>query len=116
LLKHEQGHYEIVALLARDMFIEMMQLKSAGLATSAAVGQQVRAILGRYQRVAQPLQDLYDSNAQTNNGKRSAKQLLWDGYLRTAFTQTRVPAITAPDGATYKVPLLDVLATNGIRI
>src|ERR1041385_7492150 len=27
LLKHEQGHYDINALIARDLFIEIMQLK-----------------------------------------------------------------------------------------
>ena len=116
LLKHEQGHYEIVAILARDMFIEMMALKNADLSSSAAVVQDVRDIMARFQGVAQPLQNLYDSTPQTNHSRNIPKQLNWDGYLNTALTQMRVPAVTAPDGATYKVPLLDVLASNGIRV
>ncbi len=116
LLKHEQGHYEIVALLARDMFIEMMQLKNARMSSSNDVATAIRGILARYQGIAQPLQDLYDSFAQTNHGRTSGKQTLWDGYLNTALTRARVPAMTAPDGKTYKVPLLEVLSNNGISV
>ncbi len=114
LLKHEQGHYEIVALLARDMFIEMMQLKNARMARSADVGTAVTTIFNRYRSVAQPIQDKYDSATETNHGQNTAKQTSWNGYFNTAFTQARTPLMTAPDGATYKVELLTILRNAGM--
>ena len=116
LLIHEQGHYDLVALLARDMFIELMQLKVARLSSSSVVAQEVQAIHSRYGNIAQPLQDLYDSKTQTDHGRDKAKQTSWNGYINTAFTQHRVPAMSAPDGTAYKVELLSVLRQNGIPI
>lgn len=116
LLKHEQGHYDLVALLARDMFIELMQLKTTRLSSSAVVAQEVQAIQKRYKAIAQPLQDLYDSPTQTDHGKIAANQTKWDGFINTAFTQTRVPNITAPDGKLYKEEILSILRKNSIPI
>lgn len=116
LLKHEQGHYNVVALLARDMFIELMQLKGASMASSADVAKEVQAIHTRYGNLAQPLQDLYDSKTETDHGRDKAKQTKWEGYITTAFTQARVPAQTAPDGTAYKVEILPLLRKNGLKI
>lgn len=116
LLNHEQGHYNLAALLARDMFLEFMQLKAARLSSSGVVAQEVQAIQRRYDQIAQPLQDLYDSKTQTDHGKDTAKQKLWDGHMNTAFTQARVPNITAPDGTLYKEEILSVLRKNSIPI
>ncbi len=116
LLKHEQGHYNLVALLARDMFIEMMQLKGARLSSSLLVAQEVQAIHTRYANLSQPLQDLYDSKSETDHGKNKPKQSAWEGYINTAFTQVRTPAQSAPDGTTYKVELLPLLRQNGLKI
>lgn len=116
LLKHEQGHYNLVALLARDMFIELMQLKGAAMASSADVAKEVQTIHTRYGNLAQPLQDLYDSKTETDHGRDKAKQTKWEGFITTAFTQARVPAQTAPDGTAYKVELLPLLRKNGLKI
>ena len=116
LLNHEQGHYNLAALLARDMFLEFMQLKAARLSSSAVVAQEVKAIQSRYDAIAQPLQDLYDSSTQTDHGKIAANQIKWDGFINTAFTQARVPNITAPDGKLYKEEILSVLRKNSIPI
>ena len=116
LLNHEQGHYNLVALLARDMFIELMKLKETRISSSAVVAQEVQAIHTRYKNIAQPLQDIYDSKTQTDHGRDAAKQTLWDGYINTAFTQVRVPTGSAPDGTTYKEEILSVLRKNSIPI
>lgn len=116
LLKHEQGHYNLVALLARDMFIELMQLKAARLSSSTVVAQEVQAIHTRYGNLAQPLQDLYDSKAETDHGRDKTKQAKWDGYINSAFTTARVPAESAPDGTAYKIELLPLLRQNGLNI
>lgn len=116
LLDHERGHYKISALLARDMFIELMQLKNVRLPTSNDVSRQASAIFQRYRDVAQKVQNVYDSAAQTNHHRNTVKQNEWNGFFDTAFTTARVPAVHAPDGKLYKVELLDVLANNNISI
>lgn len=116
LLKHEQGHYDLVALLARDMFLEFMQLKNARLSSSSAVANEVRAVHSRYANIAQPLQDLYDSKSQTDHGRNQANQDKWNGYIKTAFTTERTPRIVAPDNKAYKLEILSVLRSAGVPI
>ncbi len=116
LLKHEQGHYDLTALLARDFFIDLMQLKQGGFSSSADLAQEVRDLFSTYRGKAQPLQDKYDSPSETDHGKIQTKQTEWNGFINRAFTTPRTPAMTAPDGASYKVKILDVLSNAGIRI
>ena len=116
LLNHEQGHYNLVALLARDCFIELMQLKSQQFRTRHAAQAAIAAIWRRYSAKAQPVQDLYDDTQQTHHGANSGPQNRWDGFIRTAFTQPRTPAMSAPDGTPYKVEILSVLAQAGLSV
>lgn len=117
LLKHEQGHYKIVALMARDMFIELMQLKPRTFSSAQDLGQAVNAIRTRFSSaVTQRIEDKYDEPSQSDHGRSASGQARWDGFLNTAFTQARTPAIFAPDGTPYKTPLLDVLRGAGITI
>src|SRR5262245_44515391 len=44
LLNHEQHHYDIGALLARDFFIDIMQLKAKTYATGAAANSEFNTI------------------------------------------------------------------------
>ena len=48
--------------------------------------------------------------------RKPAAQAKWEGYVNTPFTQERTPAVTAPDGAIYKVPLADVLRSAGHKV
>ncbi len=116
LLNHEQGHYNLVALLARDMFLELMQVKAVRTSTPEAAAKLCTDIQTRYMNITQPLQDLYDSKTETDHGRTAAKQTKWDGFINTAFTQARVPQISAPDGKLYKEEILSVLRNNGISI
>lgn len=111
LLSHEQGHYDITALTARDLFLDLMQLKSRTFASAAALSAEVRRIAGTYP--LQATQDLYDAVGESNHGNDAAGQKRWDGYLKRAFTTPRTPAQHAPDGASYKLRLKDVLETAG---
>ena len=67
----------------------------------------MNAVGQRY--ASQAIHDKYDSAQETNHGRNASQQRSWDGYIQTAFTQQRTPVVRAPDGATYKVRLLDVL-------
>jgi len=116
LLKHEQGHYNLVALLARDMFIELKQVKAVRTSTPEAALKLCTDIQTRYSKITQPLQDLYDSKTETDHFRNTAKQAKWDGFINTAFTKERVPQISAPDGASYKEEILSVLRSNNIPI
>lgn len=116
LLKHEQSHYDLAALLARDMFWEFMQLKNKQFPTSGEIAQSVREIHSRFDAKAQPLEDIYDSFIQTDHGRSQPAQTRWDGFINTAFTQARTPAVFAPDGTAYKMPILEVLKNNGINL
>lgn len=116
LLNHEQGHYDLAALMARDYFIEMMALKDARMSSSSDVVDAVRALHAKYPGQAQTLTELYDSNLQTDHGRTQNKQNDWDGYMQTSFTEKRVPEVLAPDGKAYKKPILEVLDDNGITL
>ena len=116
LLNHEQGHYDLAALFARDYFIEMMALKEAKMSTRDKLVDAVTDLFAKYPGKAQPLQDLYDDHLETHNGRTQAKQNDWDGYIQTAFTEERVPQILAPDGKAYKKPILEVLDAAGISL
>lgn len=116
ILKHEQGHYDIVALIARDLFIDLMQLKGKVYADQAALNVDVAPILTKYNGTAQKIINKYDSSTESDHGENGAGQTKWDGFIKSAFTTPRTPAQSAPDGTTYKIPLLDVLKTNGITV
>lgn len=115
ILKHEQGHYDIVALIARDLFIDLMQLKSNKYKNQAELNKDVRPILNKYNGVEKKLTTKYDSPTESDHGENGTGQDKWNRMIKEAFTSPRSPAMTAPDGTSYKVPFLDVLAKNGIR-
>ena len=114
LLHHEQGHYDLVALFCRDMFIDIMALKTQTFSSANAVLQAVQQIFGRYDPLIAAVHTPYDNDAQ--HGRVPAQQRRWDGFIQTAFTTPRNPPVSAPDGATYKVPLLDTLRAGGVQI
>jgi len=116
ILKHEQGHYDVVALLARDLFIDLMQLKAKQYSGQAALNADVAPILKVYNGTAQKVIDKYDSKTESDHGENGPGQTKWNGFFKSAFTTPRTPARSAPDGTTYKIPLLEVLKSNGITV
>ncbi|MEO0388586.1 MAG: DUF922 domain-containing protein, partial [Pseudomonadota bacterium] len=106
LLAHEQRHYDITALMARDCFIELMGMKGQGFPSQAALEKAVATVVAAYP--IQTIQERYDD--ETNHSQIGAQQTRWDCMIQRAFTQARTPAKTAPDGTVYKIPLLTVLA------
>jgi hypothetical protein len=92
LLKHEQGHYDIVALLARDLLADITALTKNLYASAQEPIDDAEAIIARYQPYANSLQDLYDDK--TNHGDVRNEQVRWNGVLVRAFNG---------------IPLLDVL-------
>lgn len=123
LLEHEQGHYDIAALIARDMFIEIMALKAKTFATKLDGSNELRGIINTHVTLATTVDALYDSTGETGHKaieflsfgppRKPAAQAKWEGYIQRAFTVERTPQVTAPDGATYKLTLASVLRGAG---
>jgi hypothetical protein len=114
ILHHEQGHYDLVALFCRDMFIEIMDVKTQTFSRPNGALQAVQQILTRYDRLIANVHARYDADAR--HGRNATQQTRWDGFIQTAFTQARTPAVSAPDGTPYKVQLLDCLTRGGVSI
>jgi len=123
LLDHEQGHYDITALMARDCFIDLMQLKAKTFSSQAEGRQAAKDIEAEYQGKLKLVQKTYDND--TNHGAwvttssmvvpehKETFQTKWEMFITRARTLERSPPISAPDGATYKRRLLDVLDDGG---
>lgn len=121
LLSHEQGHCDLSALVARDCFIEIMQLKAKTNPTEQDGQDEARAVFKKFKDKLDLIQDKYDDETIHDAWvtpsflpeRKSSFQTQWKGFTNQAFTQTRQSGVTAPDGIAYKVPLLDVLAQAG---
>lgn len=124
LLDHEQGHYSLTALLARDFFIDLMQLKGQSFADQRSGQAAVSALHTKYAAAVRAVDKKYDDETlhraweQLSFGppRKPAAQTKWEGLIKKAFTQERTPRVVAPDGIAYKIPLLDVLKQAGVSI
>jgi hypothetical protein len=125
MLEHEQGHYDIAALSARDMFIEIMALKPRSFATKTDGFKELADLVNRHGALLTSIDALYDSTGETGHiaidhsafgPRKPLAQSRWEGFIEKAFTEERTPQVTAPDGATYKVRLVDVLRAAGHKL
>ena len=114
LLHHEQGHYDLVALFCRDMFIELMSLTQQSSSTPQAVMAAAQAVFQRFDGFISAVHAPYDN--QTDHGNIAQQQQRWDGLIRRAFTRPRTPPVSAPDGTPYGPPLIDVLRQGGVNL
>lgn len=111
LLNHEQHHYDIGALLARDFFIDIMQMKAKTFASATAANTEFNTIKAATIDKQKKVEDLYD--AETQSGRIAAQQTNWDGFIKSAFTTPRPGGGSAPDGKPYKKTLIQVLKDAG---
>jgi hypothetical protein len=114
LLHHEQGHYDLVALFCRDMFIDIMALKGQSFSKAADVLKAVQDVFDIYDPLMGDVHKPYDDD--TEHGLKAAEQKTWDGYIQSAFTTPRNPPVNAPDGTPYKVTLASVLRAGKVPI
>lgn len=129
LLEHEQGHYDITALNARDCFIHLMQLKNSVWANGGDGSRDFNDWITIYRDRNKKIQDEYDDKTghsqanvfvpSTNTftppvASKSSTQAKWERLIASAFTAVRPSGETAPDGTPYKLELMDVLKNAGI--
>ncbi len=105
LLKHEQGHYDIVALLARDLFGELTAWNAARppkrfrkdvdlKRTADGLSRGVRTLAAQLAGLGQDV-GVYDK--QTNHGQDAKAQDRWDKGVAAARTNG-TPLTTALSG------------------
>jgi hypothetical protein len=112
LLSHEQGHYDIHALLSRDYFLALMELKSKTYANPNALTNDINALQRATTGKSAAVQAKYDTD--TGTGSKPVEQAKWKAMIEKAFTTAATPPQMAGDGVTpIKVKLLDVLKQNG---
>lgn len=116
LFNHEQGHYNLTALVARDLFVDLMLLKQRTFKTSAEGINAIRPIIAPLQtkpHISQRISNIYDSAKETKNGYDTGAQGRWDGYIKKAFTTPRPGGTSAPGGIPHKMRIVDVLRGAG---
>lgn len=119
LLNHEQGHYNITALLARDFFVDVMLLKSQTFASLQAAQAAITAARTNSVNKMGAAQTLYDNEVhpeQDQGRSRGPIQQAWDTIIRNAFNNPRTPASSAPDGTPHKIRLVDAIRAAGRTI
>jgi hypothetical protein len=80
LLAHEQGHYDITGVIARDLVRDLRALRAT---TTAALERDVKATIRRADDLAKRLNKLYDD--QTKNSRDRDRQQKWEALIRNAI-------------------------------
>ena len=80
LLTHEQGHYDITGLVARDLIADLRSLRAA---TTAALEREVKGAIRRADTLADSLTQRYDTD--TDHGRTQPKQDKWNALLQAAM-------------------------------
>ena len=112
LIKHEQGHYDIYALLARDFYYRAQAMIGVPFSSNNALINQVNAhraaTLGREDAI----QKAYD--ADTESSQNRSEQWAWWSAIERASQLHRSPLVTGPDGRYLRIELADALAKAGL--
>jgi hypothetical protein len=73
ILKHEQGHYDIIAIGAREYYKKVLKFTAA---SDTELNEKISALHDRLYEVAQEIDARYD--VQTDHSKNEAKQAEWN--------------------------------------
>jgi hypothetical protein len=107
LLAHEQGHYDIFALMSRDYFEGLRAMVGKTFPSqSALVGDMASLKVEILDRIEE-VQHAYDGD--TKNSQNGEEQWNWLGLIRRARELHRSPLQLGPDGRYLKLELLSVL-------
>ena len=112
LLAHEQGHFEVAALLTRDFYYSVLALTRKRYdKESAARSDYIDAANEILERIPF-LQDQYDD--ETGHSLNRAKQWAWLDAIDRARELHRQPLQKAPDGTLLRVTMIDALKQASI--
>lgn len=82
LLSHEQGHFDITGLVARDLVKALGALR---VSTTDELQREVSRLYEAYRTWGQQLSDEYDEK--TNHGRDATVQSDWESRIRTCIQQ-----------------------------
>ena len=88
LLKHEQGHYDLLVLVCRALAREVESLEAD---TVQDLGQQVATAQQTHDTRAQALDQLYDK--ETDHSRNRAGQMRWDTAIAAALANGQAATI-----------------------
>lgn len=114
LLHHEQGHYDLNALLARDFFLALMALKEKTYKAQTGLFTDIGSLQKSIADKSQPVQKKYDDDTQA--GADKTEQARWDKAIQAAFNTPVSPPRMTPDNTPIKIPLLTALSQAGISV
>ena len=86
LLKHEQGHYDILAISAREFFNALVGFSAT---TTDALQRKVNQLQQRFAQQATQVDARYDSENQTNHGINTSVQQSWDQKIAATKANPR---------------------------
>jgi Bacterial protein of unknown function (DUF922) len=111
LLAHEQGHYDIAALLARDLFVDLVTLAGREFADVTAVRTAIAAKVDPFKGKLNAVQKLYDDD--TKHGAQDARQKEWETLIGRARTEPRTPRALGREGQPLRQTLLQAMRDAG---
>ncbi len=114
LLNHEQGHFSVGALLARDFYYDLLKLRKKEYSSPTVSNADFDTLKKARDAAMVSIIKKYDDD--TKHGTVADQQTRWDGFFKSATTQLRSPSETAPDGTPLKIRLVDLLKTFGITV
>jgi hypothetical protein len=114
LLNHEQGHFNVGALLARDFYYDLLKLRQKQYNSPTESNADFETLKKARDAAMVSIVKKYDDD--TKHGTVAAQQTRWDGFFTSATTQLRSPSETAPDGTPLKIRLVDLLKSYGITV
>jgi hypothetical protein len=128
LLDHEQTHYNISAVIARDLFIKLMSLKSRTFDSVVSGKKDVRFYIELYRSFWNQAQQAYDADTGHSQANvyvpssglvtalphKGSTQIKWEGLVNSAFVRRRNPPQSARNGIPYKMELVPILVEAGV--
>ena len=80
LLKHEQGHYDILAISAREIYNELLKTSAAN---TNDLQVKVKEVHKKMAQLSSQVNNRYDSKSETFNSRNTAKQTAWNKAIAT---------------------------------
>ncbi len=91
LLKHEQGHYDIIALNAREMYQNLLTLSAS---STHQLQEKVNGLQEKSAKKVKRVDERYDD--QTDHSRKTSVQQTWNGRIAAEKSK--------PDGSIDNLP------------
>jgi hypothetical protein len=103
LIAHEQGHYDITALLARDFYYRLLTLVGVTFSDGGELQRKVNDHARKTTDRIKEIEELYEGD--TSNSQNGSEQWAWHCAIERAHQLHRMPLELGPDGHYLKLEL-----------